>query len=206
MADFEIEKSLMRERNFTHICGIDEAGRGPWAGPVVACAIILDKDNIPEGLDDSKKLSHKKREVLFEQIQQSAKSYSIKFIDAQIIDEINILQATFKAMNEAFASLNIIADYALIDGNRDPKIQCERQTIIKGDGKSVSIAAASILAKVARDRYMTQMDEIYPQYGFAQHKGYGVALHHDALKKYGPCPLHRTSFKPIKELISNIKS
>lgn len=203
MANFEFENEMMRSLNAQYICGIDEAGRGPWAGPVVAAAVIFDKNNIPNGLDDSKKLTQAKRDALVPIIKHSAIAFSVAFIDAEIIDEINILQATFKAMQSAFAGLSIKADGALIDGNRDPKIGIPTKTIIKGDSLSVSIAAASILAKTARDEYMIKAHEQFPQYGFDKHKGYGVPLHHEALKQHGPCPLHRTSFKPIKLLLNN---
>ncbi len=203
MADFELETQLIKSKGLKYICGIDEAGRGPWAGPVVAAAVILNPDKIPNGLNDSKKLSEAKRNQLFEEIKQDAIDYNIAFIDSKIIDNINILQATFKAMLQAALSLKTKPQFLLIDGNRDPKIGIETQTIIKGDSKSFSIAAASILAKVARDKYMEEMDKEFPQYGFAKHKGYGVAAHHQAIIKHGPCPIHRMSFKPLKELTTN---
>ncbi len=199
MADFELETQLIESKDLKYICGIDEAGRGPWAGPVVAAAVILNPNNIPEGLNDSKKLSEAKRNKLFEEIKTNAIDYNIAFIDTEIIDNINILQATFKAMSQAATGLKTKPQFLIIDGNRDPKIGIETQTIIKGDGKSFSIAAASILAKVARDKYMEEIDKEFPQYGFAKHKGYGVAAHHKAIIEHGPCPIHRMSFKPLKE-------
>ena len=185
----------------TIICGIDEAGRGPWAGPVVAGAVILDPKNIPRGLNDSKKLNEAKREILFDPIMQSS-HVGIGIVSATEIDEINILQATFLAMQRAFAQLEITPDLALIDGNKSPKLNCKTQTIIGGDAKSLSIAAASIIAKVTRDRIMHEHDHIYPHYGFARHKGYGTAAHAAALAIHGPCAEHRKSFKPIALILS----
>ena len=185
----------------TIICGIDEAGRGPWAGPVVASAVILDPNNIPQGLNDSKKLNEAKREALFGLIMYSSK-VGIGIVSAAEIDEINILQATFLAMERAFEQLEIKPDLALIDGNRSPKLNCKTQTIIGGDAKSLSIAAASIIAKVTRDRIMHQHDLTYPLYGFLRHKGYGTAAHAAALAIHGPCAEHRKSFKPIALILS----
>ena len=185
----------------TIICGIDEAGRGPWAGPVVASAVILDPKNIPRGLNDSKKLNEAKREALFGPIMHSSK-VGIGIVSAAEIDEINILQATFLAMQRAFDQLEIKPDLALIDGNRSPKLICKTQTIIGGDAKSLSIAAASIIAKVTRDRIMHQLDQTYPHYGFTHHKGYGTAAHAAALAIHGPCAEHRKSFKPIALILS----
>jgi len=176
------------------ICGIDEAGRGPLCGPVCAAAVILPENCEIEGLNDSKKLSEKKREALFDVIKEQALAYGIAMASAQEIDEINILQATFLAMRRAVALLEKQPDCALIDGNGKPGLAIEQRTIVKGDSKSVSVAAASILAKVTRDRYMKEMDKQYPQYAFAQHKGYGTKLHYERLAEYGLCPEHRRTF------------
>ncbi len=194
MPDFELETAA-RHKGFRLVCGVDEAGRGPLAGPVCAAAVILPEDCSIEGLNDSKKLSEKKRETLFPIIKEQALSYSIAFASVEEIEEYNILNATFIAMNRAINGLDIRADYALIDGNRVPKgieIQCE--TVIKGDAKSASVAAASILAKVTRDRLLLEYDEKYPEYGFKNHKGYGTAAHYEAISKYGITPIHRPSF------------
>jgi ribonuclease HII len=180
-------------------CGVDEAGRGPWAGPVVAAAVILDPNNIPAGLNDSKKLNEAKRGALFAPIMAAA-SVGIGIVDAATIDEINILQATYKAMSEAIASLNDRSSLALIDGNRAPPLSIRTQTIIGGDSKSLSIAAASIIAKVTRDRIMHGLDDLFPGYGFGKHKGYGTAAHMAALQQLGPCAEHRKSFAPIAKL------
>ena len=183
-----------REQGYTAVCGVDEAGRGPLAGPVCAAAVILPAGLVIEGVNDSKKLSEKKREELFPVICEKALAYGIGWADEREIDEINILQATYRAMKRAVESLPLTADYALIDGNRMPPLAIPGTTIIKGDALSMSIAAASILAKVRRDRVMVQFSREYPQYGFEQHKGYGTAAHVQALREYGPCPLHRQSF------------
>lgn len=185
----------------TIICGIDEAGRGPWAGPVVASAVILDPKNIPEGLNDSKKLNEARREALFDPIMQSS-HVGVGIVSAAEIDEINILQATFLAMQRAFSQLQPKPDLALIDGNKSPKLDCKTQTIVGGDAKSLSIAAASIIAKVTRDRIMHQLDLVYPQFSFARHKGYGTATHAAALAIHGPCDEHRKSFKPIALILA----
>lgn len=176
------------------ICGVDEAGRGPLAGPVCAAAVVLPKGCIIEGVNDSKKLSEKKRELLYDRIIAEAEDYSIATATAKEIDEINILQATFLAMQRAIDGLKIKPDYALIDGNRLPNLDIHAEAIIKGDGRSASIAAASILAKVTRDRYMLKMAEKYPEYKFEKHKGYGTKLHYEMLDAYGPCEIHRQSF------------
>lgn len=176
------------------VCGIDEAGRGPLAGPVFAAAVILPSGLWIEGLNDSKKLSPKKREALFDVIEEKASAYGIGFATETEIDEINILQATFLAMKRAYRALGTECDLALVDGNRMPDLGVDTQTIIKGDSLSASIAAASILAKVSRDRLMCEVDAVYPQYGFAQHKGYGTKLHVERLRQYGPCPVHRRTF------------
>lgn len=194
MPDIELETAA-RLRGFTAVCGVDEAGRGPLAGPVCAAAVILRDGEIIEGVNDSKKLSEKKREQLFDLIKDKALAYGIAFASVEEIEQYNILEATFLAMNRAVAQLDPVADYALIDGNRVPKgipIPCE--TVVKGDSKSASIAAASILAKVTRDRLMLEYDEKYPQYGFAGHKGYGTKQHIEAVKQYGLCEIHRPSF------------
>jgi ribonuclease HII len=181
------------------VCGVDEAGRGPWAGPVSAAAVILDPANLPVGINDSKKLNEAARERLFDDILRVAVASSVVMIDAATIDDINILAATHLAMAQAVAGLHVAPVLALIDGNRPPKLACPAVTIIKGDALSLSIGAASILAKVTRDRFMQQAELDYPGYGFAQHKGYGVPQHIAALAKLGPCPLHRMSFKPVAE-------
>ena len=175
--------------------GCDEAGRGPLAGPVCAAAVILPDNCEIEGLNDSKKISEKKREALFDIIKEKAIAYSIAYGSLEEIEEYNILEATYLAMNRAIEGLNTKADFALIDGNRVPKgikIPCE--TVVKGDSKSYSIAAASILAKVTRDRLMLEYDKKYPQYLFAQHKGYGTKAHYEAIKQHGVCEIHRLSF------------
>ena len=182
------------------ICGVDEAGRGPWAGPVCAAAVILDARNIPAGLNDSKKLTEGKRERLYPEIIAAA-DVGVGLVSAAEIDEINILQATYLAMNRAVAVLKSKPSLALIDGNRAPKLFCVTQMIIGGDAKSLSIAAASIIAKVTRDRLMIEMDAAYPAYCFARHKGYGTAFHAAALAKHGPCTEHRKSFAPIRALL-----
>ena len=190
---WELEKQLHRE-GLQLICGVDEAGRGPLAGPVCAAAVILPQGFLPDGLNDSKKLSEKKREILFPQIQEGAVSFSVAFGTVEEIECENILQATFLAMNRAIAGLNPQPEFALIDGNRNREIRIPSRCVVGGDGKVASIAAASILAKVTRDHLMLRLAEEYPQYGFEKHKGYGTKAHYDALKKYGPCPAHRISF------------
>lgn len=189
--DYENE---YRARGYTCVCGIDEAGRGPLCGPVCAAAVILPENCEIEGLNDSKKLSEKKREALFDVVIEKAVAYGIGTASAREIDEINILQATFLAMRRAVEALGVQPDLALIDGNRKPGLPCDEVTIVKGDGKCMSIAAASILAKVTRDRYMREMDEKYPQYCFARHKGYGTKLHYEKIAEFGICDLHRRSF------------
>lgn len=194
----QYEKKLW-ENGFKYIAGVDEAGRGPLAGPVYAAAVIFDKDTVIEGVNDSKKLTEKKREQLFKEITQKALAYSIVSVDEKEIDEINILSASLKAFSLALDGLKIKAEYALFDGNRCPQVDIPCESVVKGDAKVFSIAAASILAKVARDRYITKMDEIYPQYGFAKHKGYPTKDHKEAVAKYGPSPIHRLTFKGVKE-------
>ena len=176
------------------VCGVDEAGRGPLAGPVCAAAVILPPDLQIEGLNDSKKLTDKKRRELFDVIIENAVSYGIAMASEQEIDEINILQATFLAMQRALDKLTVRPELALIDGNRAKDFGLPVQTIVKGDSLSASIAAASILAKVTRDRLMEELDGKYPQYGFAVHKGYGTKRHYEALRQYGPCEIHRRTF------------
>ena len=190
---WEIEYGLF-EAGTEYVCGVDEAGRGPLAGPVYAAAVILPRGLLIEGLDDSKKLSEKKREQLFEEITEKALAYGIAWADEREIDEINILNATFLAMNRAMEKLLVPFDVALIDGNRSSGIIYPNICVVGGDGKSASIAAASILAKVSRDRYMKQLAEIYPQYAFAKHKGYGTKLHYEKLREFGPSPVHRKTF------------
>ena len=191
---YDFENSLA-ERGFTAVCGIDEAGCGPLAGPVYAAAVILDPNDPIEGLNDSTKLTEKKREALFPEIQKRARAWAIASASAREIDEINILQARLLAMRRAVELLDIRPDYAMVDGNRDPKIPgVPSLLIIGGDGKSASIGAASILAKVARDHTMLELDERYPQYLFKKHKGYPTKLHVEKLLEFGPCPEHRQSF------------
>ena len=198
--DFSFELIAIK-KGHTLICGIDEAGRGPWAGPVVASAVVLDPQNTPSGLNDSKKLNEAKREALFDPIMLSSQ-VGVGIVSAKEIDGINILQATFLAMQHAFDQLGIKPDLALIDGNKSPKLDCETQIIVGGDSKSLSIAAASIIAKVTRDRIMRELDKTHPHYGFERHKGYGTAAHAEALAKHGPCGEHRKSFKPIALLLA----
>ena len=179
---------------YAHICGIDEVGRGPLAGPVVAGAVILPKDCDILYINDSKKLSEKKREELYDVIMERAVAVGLGYSTPERIDEINILQATYEAMREAIANLETTPDLLLNDAVTIPQVSIRQIPIIKGDAKSISIGAASIVAKVTRDRLMVQYDGIYPEYGFASNKGYGAQAHIDALKKYGPCPIHRRSF------------
>ena len=198
--NFSFERIAMK-RGLSMVCGIDEAGRGPWAGPVVAAAVILNPKSIPKGLNDSKKLRPETREELFEPICVSSQ-FGIGIVDVETIDSINILQATYLARQRAVAALNCEPHLALIDGNGSPQFSFEVQTIIEGDGKSLSIAAASILAKVTRDRMMIELDQHFPHYGFAAHKGYGTSFHAAALSKFGPVAAHRKSFKPVAALLA----
>lgn len=202
MVDYSIENEY-REKGFNIICGVDEAGRGPLAGPVYAAAVILPSDCVIEGLNDSKKLTEKKREALFDEIKEKALAYGIASADEKEIDEINILNATFLAMKRAIASLSVKPDLALIDGNQKPHTDIEEVTVIKGDAKSMSIAAASVLAKVSRDRFMLEMAEKYPQYEFARHKGYGTKLHYEKIAQYGVCNIHRRTF--LKKILGEQK-
>lgn len=182
------------------VCGIDEAGRGPLAGPVCAAAVILPTDCVIEGLNDSKKLTEKKREFLFPIIQEKALAWSIGWASAEEIDEMDILQATFLAMTRAVEGLDLQPGWALVDGNRMPPLSVPGETVVKGDAQCASIAAASILAKVSRDRLLREWDALYPQYGFAKHKGYGTKAHYAAILQYGVLPIHRKSFlKNLKE-------
>lgn len=199
MPNFEFENAA-RQKGYTAVCGVDEAGRGPLMGPVSAAAVILPEGEIIEGINDSKKLSEKKREALYDVIIEKAVSWSVAFASVEEIEEFNILNATYLAMNRAIEGLSVPADYALIDGNRVPKdIKIDCETVVKGDAKSLSIAAASILAKVTRDRLVLEYDKEFPEYKFADHKGYGTAAHIEAIKKYGPTKYHRPSFlKNIK--------
>lgn len=176
------------------ICGVDEAGRGPLAGPVCAAAVILPRGLDIPGLNDSKKLSEKKREELFDVICREAAAYGVAFAGVEEIEKFNILNATFLAMNRAIAKLGVMPELALIDGNRNTGIEINSRCIVKGDSKCADIAAASILAKVTRDRYMYEMAEKYPQYHFDKHKGYGTKLHYEAIREFGPSPIHRMSF------------
>lgn len=198
----ETEKRLAKE-GYKYIAGVDEAGRGPLAGPVYAAAVILPPDIRLDGINDSKKLSPKKREELFDEITKKAVSYSIFAVDEKKIDEINILNATYVAMNGAAEALSQKPDYVIIDGNSIKNMSYPHETIVKGDAKSISIAAASVLAKVARDRYITEMAKTYPEYGFERHKGYGTKEHTDAILKYGITPIHRRTF--LKKLLEGGK-
>ncbi len=199
MPDYTIEKEVI-ENGFKYVAGVDEAGRGPLAGPVCAAAVILPPDTEIEGLNDSKKLSEKKREALYDVVIEKALAYNIQLVDQDVIDEINILEATMLAMTRAVENLSIPADYVIIDGNRVPSLlQTPARAVVKGDAKSMSIAAASILAKVTRDRLMLSLAKDYPQYEFEKHKGYGTKLHCEKLLEFGPCPLHRRTF--IKKIM-----
>ena len=194
MPDYEFEKAAVNS-GFSFICGVDEAGRGPLAGPVCAAAVILPEGAVIEGLDDSKKLTEKKREKLYDIIKTTAVAYSVAYGTLEEIESVNILEATYLAMNRAIEGLNVKPDFALIDGNRVPrgiKIPCE--TVVKGDSRSMSVAAASVLAKVTRDRLMLEYDKKYPEYNFKKHKGYGTKEHTELIKQYGPCEIHRLSF------------
>jgi ribonuclease HII len=192
-----------REWGYLRIAGVDEAGRGPLAGPVVAAACILPEGTLIEGIDDSKKLLPSERHKIFQQILSlSEVDYGIGIIDALIIDQVNILQATFQAMIAAIARLSQKPDYLLIDGNKMPSVRIAGQAIIKGDSLSQSIAAASIIAKETRDQLMNTFHEKWPQYGFISHKGYGTKEHLQAIQKYGPCPIHRMTFAPLKTLFA----
>lgn len=188
-----IEKELKKE-GYKYIAGVDEAGRGPLCGPVVAASVILPDDCYIEGLNDSKKLSEKKREMLYDVIIEKALAWKVEMSDVDVIESINILNATKLAMKKAVEGLKITPDYVIIDGNQKIDIDIKEETVVSGDSKSLSIAAASVLAKVTRDRLIRQLDKKYPEYGFAKHKGYGTKMHIEAIKKYGLCEIHRPSF------------
>lgn len=198
----EYEKMYM-EQGYTAICGVDEAGRGPLAGPVYAAAVILPEGLLIEGVNDSKKLSEKKREQLFDVIKEKAVAYCIASASVEEIEELNILGAAMLAMKRAVEGLSVKADFAMIDGNKKPELEIPCEAIVKGDAKSESIAAASNLAKVSRDRVMLEMAEKYPQYSFEKHKGYATKVHREAILEYGPCEIHRPSF--LKKLLSDKK-
>lgn len=187
-------ENMLKSQGYEIICGVDEAGRGPLAGPVFAAAVILPEDLGDLGINDSKKLSEKKREALFDIIKEKAVAYSIASADEKEIDELNILNATFLAMKRAVEGLSLKPDIALIDGNRKANTGIPEMTLVKGDAKSISIAAASILAKVSRDRFLLKLDEKYPEYQFKKHKGYPTALHYEMIKEHGISPVHRLSF------------
>ena len=187
-------ENLLKEKGYSLICGVDEAGRGPLAGPVFAAAVILPEGLDDLGINDSKKLSEKKRDALFDLICEKAVAYSIASASEKEIDEINILNATFLAMKRAVEGLGIKPDFALIDGNRKPNTGIEEMPLVKGDAKSISIAAASILAKVSRDRCLLELDKQYPEYLFSKHKGYPTKLHYEKIKEHGISPVHRLSF------------
>lgn len=200
--EFDIEK--IKEKDIKFLAGVDEAGRGPLAGPVCAAAVILPPNFYSEEINDSKKLTEKKRELLYDVIIENAISYSIAFADVSYIEEHNILQATFYAMKKAVEGLGITPDYVLIDGNRTQGIEVPTECVVKGDSKSQSIAAASILAKVTRDRYCLEvLDKKYPEYCFSKHKGYGTKLHTEKILEFGPCAEHRMSF--LKKILGDAK-
>jgi ribonuclease HII len=204
MVHLRLENSL-KDQGFGPVAGVDEAGRGPLAGPVFAAAVILPKNFKVRLIDDSKKLTSKQRDTAYELILKYAVSIGLGIVNENTIDKINILQATFKAMKNALEDLEIDPEYILVDGNRQiPFISLPQKTIIGGDGISASVAAASIIAKVSRDRYMIDLHNRYPKYGFNRHKGYGTKAHLEALNKYGPCPVHRMTFGPV--LACNKKS
>ena len=192
--------TLLLEKAFVDglVCGVDEAGRGPWAGPVSAAAVILNPKKVPKGLDDSKKLSAKTRVALEAEIKTKAVAWGVGFASVSEIASLNILHATGLAMCRAIEAMAVQPTFALVDGNYPFKLPCEVKTVVGGDGKSKSIAAASILAKVARDRLMTEMDAVYPGYGFASHKGYRAPIHAEALLILGPCEIHRLNWGPVK--------
>ena len=193
MSLWELENELF-DSGIGVICGVDEAGRGPLAGPVCAAACILPRGLEIEGLNDSKKLTEKRRDALYDVIKEKAVSYGIAFATVEEIEELNILGATYLAMNRAISQLSVTPELALIDGNRNAGIQVNSQPVVKGDSKCADIAAASILAKVTRDRYMLELDKEYPMYGFAKHKGYGTKDHYAAIREHGSSPAHRPSF------------
>ena len=187
-------EKIAYNKGFSSICGVDEAGRGPLAGPVCAAAVILPEGVILDGVNDSKKLSERKREALFDIIKETAISYCIAYATVEEIENLNILNATMLAMSRAVEGLNVPADFAYIDGNKTPDLRIPCEYIIKGDARSMSVAAASILAKVSRDKLMLEYAKKYPQFNFEKHKGYGTKLHTEAIRKFGPSPIHRLSF------------
>ena len=194
MTELWMLENEIYDEGFTLLCGVDEAGRGPLAGPVCAAAVMLPRSHVIEGLNDSKKLTEKRRAELYDVIRSESVSYGIAFASVEEIETLNILGATFLAMNRAIMQLSPAPELALIDGNRTKGIEVPARCVVKGDSKCADIAAASVLAKVTRDRYMLEMAEKYPQYHFEQHKGYGTKLHYEALREYGPSPIHRMSF------------
>ncbi len=187
-------EKLLKDKGYSLICGVDEAGRGPLAGPVCAAAVIMPEGLVIPGVNDSKKLTEKKREALFDLIKENAVSYCVEYATVEEIEEMNILNATMLAMKRAVEGLDTPPDFALIDGNKTPNLDCPAYAVIKGDSLSHSIAASSILAKVSRDRLIKELAKEYPEYCFEKHKGYGTALHVEMIKKYGPSPIHRLSF------------
>ena len=197
--DYEIKAG---KKGYRLIAGVDEAGRGPLAGPVVAAAVVLPADAILQGLDDSKRLSPTRREELFPKIQTQAVVYGVAVVNPEVIDKINILQAALLAMQQAVEQLQPVPDLLLIDGNQKTASSIEQWAIVKGDSKSLSIAAASVLAKVTRDHIMQDYHQLYPQYEFARHKGYGTKLHRDLIAEHGPCPIHRSTFKGVTEYLN----
>lgn len=200
--DWLLYENEAKSKGYNVICGVDEAGRGPLAGPVFAAAVILPEGHIIEGVNDSKKLSEKKRDLLFDKIIDECVCYSIGTASEREIDEINILQATFLAMKRAVDGLEIKPDLALVDGNQIPPVNADVLTIVKGDGKSASIAAASIIANVSRDRYMIELAKQYPQYEFERHKGYGTKLHYEKIAEHGICEAHRKTF--LKKVLGEL--
>lgn len=202
MTDWTFEEQA-RADGYGVIAGMDEAGRGPLAGPVVAAAVILPMDFDPTGVNDSKMMTAAAREKMFARIISEALAYGVGIIGPEVIDEINILRATHRAMRAALNDLGVVFDFILVDGRAVPELPKPSRAIVKGDSKSVSIAAASIIAKVTRDRIMVEIDGLYPEYGFAGHKGYGSKLHMEAINRLGPCPCHRKSFSPIAERKAN---
>lgn len=201
MIDPDIEPSLRQSRNILRIAGVDEVGRGPWAGPVTACAVVLDPRNIPEGLNDSKKLSAKRRDILFDRILATS-DVGIAHVSVEDIDRINILQASLLAMKNALGALSAPPEFALIDGNKTPPdLPCPSECLIKGDGRCLSIAAASIVAKVTRDRIMVALSQQFPGYGWETNAGYGTKTHSEGLAAFGVTQHHRRSFKPIHNIL-----
>lgn len=190
---WQLENELY-DGGISTLCGVDEAGRGPLAGPVCAAAVILPRGLVIDGLNDSKKLTERRREQLYDEIKEKALHWAVAFAGVEEIETLNILGATYLAMNRAIAGLGVVPELALIDGNRAKGVEYDTRCVVGGDGKCADIAAASIMAKVTRDRLMCELDVQYPGYGFARHKGYGTAAHYAALRELGPCPAHRLSF------------